>query len=219
MMREHVAARQHLLEGEQHFLQRHLRRNAHHLAVDQLGGRHPGIALQARHAVDALGRALEALVLLQPAHELGARIGFLAASGRVHTRQQHARLDLGERRGHQQIFAGQLELQHLHQLDVARVLAGDLGDRNVEDVEILPPDQIQQQIERALEGLEEHLERLRRDVQVARQLGDGLALHHRERHFGLRAGMRACAGAAAGGVGVFGTSVRSGFIGLPGLQR
>ena len=77
MMREHVAAGQNLLEGEQHFLQRDLRRNAHHFTVDELGGRHPGVALQTRDAVDAFGRPLEALVFLQPAHELGTRIGFL----------------------------------------------------------------------------------------------------------------------------------------------
>ena len=123
------------------------------------------------------------------------------ASADVHARQQHARFDLGERRRHEQIFAGELELQHLHELDVARVLARDLGDRNVEDVEVLPADQIEQQIERALEGLQKHLERLRRDVQVARQLGDRLALDHRERHLGLRVVHgAAAAGAAAAGV-------------------
>ena len=174
MVREHVAAREHLLEGQEHFLQRHLRRDAHHLAIDQLGRRHPGVALEARDAVDALGGALEALVLLQTAHELGARIGILARLGGVHARQQHARFDLGERRRHQQVFAGQLELQHLHELDVTGVLSRDLGDRDVQNVEVLPADQIEQQIERALEGLEKHLERLRRDVQVARQLGDRL---------------------------------------------
>ncbi len=72
-----------------------------------------------------------------------------------------------------------------HHLDVLHVLAGDLGDRDVEDVEVLLPDQVQQQVERALERLQEHLQRVGRDVQVARQLGDRLALDDRERHLRL----------------------------------
>ena len=62
----------------------------------------------------------------------------------------------------------------------------DFGDRNIEDVEILPPDQVQQHVERALEGLEKYLESLRRDVQIPRHLRDRLTLHHGERHLGLR---------------------------------
>ena len=123
MMREHLAARQHFLEGHQHLLQRHLGRDAHDLAVDQLRLRDPGVALEPRHAVDALGGPLEALVFLQAAHQLGARIGLLGGVRRMQPRQQHARLDLGESGRHQQVLAGELELQHLHQLDVAHVLA------------------------------------------------------------------------------------------------
>ena len=100
-------------------------------------------------------------------------------------RQQHARLDLREHRGHQQVFARQLELQVGHQLDVLHVLARDLGDRDVEDVEVLPADQVQQQVERTFERFEEHLQRLRRDVQIARQLRDRLAVDDGERHLRL----------------------------------
>ena len=46
-------------------------------------------------------------------------------------------------------------------------------DRDVEDVEVLALDQVEQQIERALEGLEEDLERIGRYVEIVRQLGDG----------------------------------------------
>ena len=81
MVGKHVAARQHVLKGEQHFLQRDLRRDAHDLAVDELRGCHPGVALQPRHAVDAFGGALEALVFLQTAHQLGARIRLIGRIG------------------------------------------------------------------------------------------------------------------------------------------
>ena len=50
---------------------------------------------------------------------------------------------------------------YLHQLDVAHVLARDLRDRNIEDVQILPPNQIQQHVERSFERLEKYLECLR----------------------------------------------------------
>ena len=63
-----------------------------------------------------------------------------------------------------------LQVQLLHELDVLHVLARDVRDRDVEDVEVLAPDQVEEQVERALERLEEHLERLRRDVEVARHL-------------------------------------------------
>jgi len=39
-----------------------------------------------------------------------------------------------------------------------------------QDVEILAANQVQEQIEGPLEGLEKHLERLRRDIQIARHL-------------------------------------------------
>jgi len=74
----------------------------------------------------------------------------------MRARQQHTRFDLGESRRHEQILARQLQLQHLHQLDVAHVLQGDLGDRNVEHIQILAADQVEQHVERPLEGLEEH---------------------------------------------------------------
>ena len=72
------------------------------------------------------------------------------------------------------------------------VLARDLGDRDVEDVEVLPTDEIEQQIERAFERFEEHLEGVRRNVEVARQLGDRLAFDDGKRHLALarNAGLR-----------------------------
>ena len=73
-----------------------------------------------------------------------------------------------------------------HHLDVAQVLAGELGHRDVEHVDVLPADQIQQQVERALERLEEHFERLRRNVQILRQLEQRLAVDAGDRRPALR---------------------------------
>ena len=46
-------------------------------------------------------------------------------------------------------------------------------------------DQIEEQVERPLEGLEEHLQRVGRDVQVVRQLRHRLAVDHGKRHLRL----------------------------------
>ena len=98
-------------------------------------------------------------------------------------RQQHARFDLGQDRGHHQVFGGELEAHLVHRLDVVDVLARDLGDRDVEDVEVLAADQVQQQVQRTFERIEDDLERIRRDVQILRDLQHRLAAHHRQRHF------------------------------------
>ena len=104
---------------------------------------------------------------------------------RLRPRQQHARLDLGQHRGHHQVLGRQFQAQVLHQVDVLHVLVGDVGDRDVEDVQVLAADQIQQQVERPLEGIEEHLQRIRRDVQVLGQVELRLSLHDGERHLFL----------------------------------
>ena len=73
----------------------------------------------------------------------------------------------------------------MHRLDVGDVLAGYLGDRDVEDVEVLAADQVQQQVERAFERIEDDLQRIGRDVEILRDLQHRLAKHHRQRHFML----------------------------------
>ena len=67
-------------------------------------------------------------------------------------------------------------------LDVVQVLARHVGQRDVEDVEVLLADQVQQQVQRALEGLEEDLQRVGRDVQVLRQREQRLAVQAGHRH-------------------------------------
>ena len=45
----------------------------------------------------------------------------------------------------------------------------------------MPADEVQQQVERALEGVEEDRERFRRNVEIGRELGEGLAADLRDR--------------------------------------
>jgi hypothetical protein len=66
-------------------------------------------------------------------------------------RQEHARLDAGERRGHLEVLGGDVEVQHLHRVDVLEVLLGDEPDGDVDDVELVLADQVQEQLERPRE--------------------------------------------------------------------
>ena len=91
-------------------------------------------------------------------------------------RQQQARLDLHQHRRHHQVLGGELEVGRAHRLDVLQVLARERRHRDVEDVEVFLADQVQKQVEGALEGLEHDLQRIRRDVEVVRQLDDRLAV-------------------------------------------
>src|ERR1700743_728535 len=96
-------------------------------------------------------------------------------------RQLQAGLDIDKQRRHQQVLAGELEVVLADLVDVVEVLARDLRQRDVEDVEVLAPDQVQQQVQRGFEGLEEDLQRGRRDVQVRR---------HPEQRLAVQAGQR-----------------------------
>ena len=127
------------------------------------------VAAEQRQRVEPGRGELHLLVLEQAAHQLGARVVGLLAVGALARRQQHARLDLDQHRRHQQVVAGELEVARADLLDVGQVLPRHARQRDVEDVEVLPPDQVEQQVERALEGLEEDLERIGRDVEVVRQ--------------------------------------------------
>ena len=164
---EHIGTPQHLGHRQQQLLQADIRQQLAGPRRRSSQRRHMDIAANPRQAVQTFGSSLVALVLLQPANQLGARIVlFLLDFGR--TRQQHARLDLGQHGGHHQILGGQLQAYRLHQLDIAHVLFGDFRDLNIEDVDVLLADQVQQQIQRSLEGFEEHFQSIRRNVQIQR---------------------------------------------------
>ena len=185
---EQFGPAEHVAQRRQHVVQIDLGRNLHHLAIAHVRRGHGEIPAFARQVIEVFGRLLEALVFLQAPHQFGTRVVFiLIIAGRP--RQQHARLDLGQDGGHHQVFGGQFELQFLQQRDVAHVLARDFRDGNIQDVQVLPPDQVQQQVQRALESLQEHFQRIRRNIQVLGDLRDGLALHDGKGHFPLLNGL------------------------------
>ena len=64
---------------------------------------------------------------------------------------------------------GRVELIGLDGLDRSEELVGDAGDRDVEDVDVLLPDQVQQQVQRPLEAVElDDQELLARDERAVR---------------------------------------------------
>jgi hypothetical protein len=92
------------------------------------------------------------------------------------TSQQQSRLDRHQHRRHDQVLGRQLQVGGAHRLDVFQVLARERRHRNVEDVEILLANQVQQQVERALERLQDHFQRIGRDVEILGDLDHRLAV-------------------------------------------
>ena len=71
---------------------------------------------------------------------------------------------------------GQLELARAHQLDVLQILRGELRHLDVEHVEVVLADEVEQQVERALECLEEHFQCVGGDVEILGDYEDGFAV-------------------------------------------
>ena len=114
----------------------------------------PGDAARA----ERLGGSLVLLILEQAQDQLRARIGLLLVRlGVVRRgvrvgRQEHLRLDVRERRRHQQVLSRDVEVEVLHHAEVREVPVGDEGDGEVEDLELVLLNQVQEQVERPLEG-------------------------------------------------------------------
>jgi hypothetical protein len=79
---------------------------------------------------------------------------------------------VNQRRRHHEELPRDVEVQILHQVDVLEVLFRHLEDRDVVDVHLVPLDEMQQQIERALEIIEVDRVRLEDGLEV-------VGLHHR----------------------------------------
>src|SRR5205823_2393699 len=106
------------------------------------------------------------LVLEQPADQIGARIDLDVATvtglavlvvERLGRGQELARLDVAQGRRHQQILTGDVDVEPRHRVEVLEVLLGDERDRDVEDRQLVLLDQVEQEVERALEDVEGNL--------------------------------------------------------------
>ncbi len=152
---------EHGLEGPQQLehAELHERRGALHRR--RINSSWKNVTPQQIAIAQIFSRGLVLLVLEQPADQLSARIFLLALLSvlvrlaRVR-RQEHPRLDVGERGGHHQVLGGHVDLQISHQPQVLGVLLGDERDGDVEDVELVLLHQVEQQIERPLKALDGH---------------------------------------------------------------
>jgi len=98
---------------------------------------------------------------------------FKAAAGLLHEREQLRAAQWLRPDGRVAELAGDVEVELLHQRDRVQILRGDQGDRDVVDVELVLPDQVQQQIQRPFE-----VRQLDREG-VGRRLEFGMRFGHR----------------------------------------
>ena len=107
--------------------------------------------------LQARGGVLELFVFDKLPDQFPARVfAFLLALDLhllVH-RQQFAALDVHERRGHHEKFAGDLQIELAHQVNVLDELGGEAREVDFINVHLLLFDEIKEQIERAFEDLE-----------------------------------------------------------------
>jgi hypothetical protein len=61
---------------------------------------------------------------------------------------------MDQRRRHHQEVAGDVEVQLLHHVEIVEVLPRDQRNRDVVDIHLVLADQMDEQIERSLEGLQ-----------------------------------------------------------------
>ena len=125
---------------------------------------------------------LEPPVRQQLLHELQARVrrgGGLQLRGVLRVvgggpplggGHQRAALHLHQRRGHHQKGPGPVHVEHLDRPDVVQVLGHQPGHRDVEQVDLVPLHQVEQQVQRAGVGLQ-------LDPVARRRLGGGVGSH------------------------------------------
>ena len=69
-------------------------------------------------------------------------------------RQQHLRLDLDQRRRHEDKLAAQIDIQLVRAAQEVEILIRDLRDRDVVDVDLVPANQVKQEADRPFVVLE-----------------------------------------------------------------
>ncbi len=136
--------------------------NAHqiHERDDQLGfrafalveaevGLRPYVLLYLLLLVEELRSALEFFVFDEAMHEFRARIFLALGAGERIGWQEHLRLDVNQRRGHVNEIGGDVHVELFELVKIIEILARDLRDGNVVNVDFLLLDEIEQEIERA----------------------------------------------------------------------
>jgi len=114
------------------------------------------IFLLARAIVQLCGCVLELLVFDQLPDQFPARVVLFRFIGwrLLIEREQTAAFNVKEVRSHDDEFAGHVDVQFFERIEIFEVLPGNVLDRDVVNADLVALDQIQQQIERALENFE-----------------------------------------------------------------
>ena len=107
------------------------------------------------------GRVAVLLVFQQPADQLLPRVFHLLLN-LVAPRQHLLRLDLDQHAGHGQEIAHRIDVQLLDHGQVFEILVGNRRDGNIDDLDLVLPHQVEQQVQRTAE-----------DVQVNAKVGHG----------------------------------------------
>ena len=126
--------------------------------------------------VERAGSQFHAFVFEQAPHQFSTRVFRFAVGFRFHLRQQQARLDFDQHGGHEQVFGRQFQFPFADALYIVQVLQGELCHRDIQNIEILSPYQIEQQVERTFKGFQKDFQRFGRYVEVVRDFGDGFAV-------------------------------------------
>ena len=138
------------------------------------------VATISRNAIHFDSRHLHLFILKQTTGKFGLRIGNLFAGIGVRHRKQQLAFDLHEMRGHRKIFGRKFQIAFADQLHIAHVLFRNDRHRNLHDVELLPSDEIQEQIQRAFEAFQKHTQCVGRNVQTLRHLKERLTVQTRK---------------------------------------
>jgi len=103
--------------------------------------------------VEFAGEVLEFFVFEELADQFEARVAevvlFLARFG-LAAGQEHGGLDFHEGGGHDEEFAGEVDVELLEHIDILEVLVGDGGDGDVLDVHLGAADEVEEQVEGAV---------------------------------------------------------------------
>ncbi len=154
-----VGSLEHLLEGVEEPEDVH-RCQLGRTGVHRLGGAAgEGVPVEPRAIPELTSHVLVLLVLEEAAHQLRPRIGFeevavLTVLRRRVRWQEHLRLDVGECRRDDEILADHVDVERAHHVEVLEILLGDEAHRDVQDVELVLANQVEQQVERALEDVQ-----------------------------------------------------------------
>ena len=139
------------------------------VALHDLAGRVARFAVEERTRLAlVLAKLLAELAVLrvgdqaaaQPLLDLFGRLALLVDELLRNRRQERLRFQEEQRRGDHEILGGDLDVARLHRAHVREILLGDARQRHGRDVELLLFDQIQQKVERPVEGVEADAKRV-----------------------------------------------------------